>query len=77
MAPMSSEEGCSVDMPTLRRENAVCKPGRGSENKWPVVAAVSVDEAGHPRYIKLATRAPRSLLPLLLIGPKIFSLAIG
>jgi hypothetical protein len=33
------------------------KPGRGSENKVPIVAAVSVDDAGHPRYVKLATVA--------------------
>jgi len=41
------------------------------ENKVAVVAKgpVSVDEA-HPAYIKLAT-GPRSLLRLLLIGPKI------
>ena len=31
------------------------KPGRGSENKVPIVAAVSVDDAGHPQHVKLAT----------------------
>jgi len=36
----------------------------------PVVAAVSVDEAGTPGIIKLAT-VPTFSLPLLLIGPKI------
>jgi hypothetical protein len=30
------------------------KSGRGSENKVPFVAAVSLDEAGHPLYIKMA-----------------------
>ena len=29
------------------------KPGRGSENKVPFVAAVSLDDKGNPRYIKL------------------------
>jgi len=43
-------------MPTLAgRERCGWQAGRGSENKVPVVAAASVDEAGHPRYIKLAT----------------------
>jgi transposase-like protein len=31
------------------------KPGRGSENKVPFVAAVAVDHRGHPRYLKLST----------------------
>jgi hypothetical protein len=30
------------------------KPGRGSENKVPIVAAVSLDEAGHPIHVKVA-----------------------
>jgi hypothetical protein len=30
------------------------KAGRGSENKIPFVAAVSLDQAGHPLYIKMA-----------------------
>jgi hypothetical protein len=30
------------------------KPGRGSENKVPIVAAVSLDEAGHPIHMKVA-----------------------
>ena len=29
------------------------KAGRGSENKVPFVAAVSLDERGHPLYLKL------------------------
>ena len=29
----------------------------GPDNKVPIVAAVSIDEAGHPRYVKLATVA--------------------
>lgn len=33
----------------------VGKPGRGSENKVPFVAAISVDQHGHPRYLKLST----------------------
>jgi hypothetical protein len=35
------------------RERAGGKPGRGSENKVPVVAAVSLKEAGHPMHNKL------------------------
>lgn len=30
------------------------KAGRGSENKVPFVAAVSLDQAGHPLYVKMA-----------------------
>jgi hypothetical protein len=31
-----------------------CKAGRGSENKVPIAAAVSIDEAGHPNRVKVA-----------------------
>jgi transposase-like protein len=44
-----------VDDAYLGGERCGGKPGRGSENKVPIVAAVSVDDAGHPRYVKLAT----------------------
>jgi len=37
----------------LGGERACGKAGRGSENKVPFVAAVSVDHRGHPRYLKL------------------------
>ena len=30
------------------------KPGRGSENNVPIVAAVSLDEAGHRIHLKVA-----------------------
>jgi hypothetical protein len=30
------------------------KPGRGSENKVPIVAAVSLDQAGNPIHVKVA-----------------------
>jgi transposase-like protein len=46
-----------VDDAYLGGERCGGKPGRGSENKVPIVAAVSVDDAGHPRYVKLATVA--------------------
>jgi hypothetical protein len=46
-----------VDDAYLGGERCGGKPGRGSENKVPIVAAVSIDEAGHPRYVKLATVA--------------------
>jgi len=31
------------------------KPGRGFENKGPIVAVVSLDDARHPLHVKLAT----------------------
>lgn len=43
-----------VDDAYLRGERAGGKPGRGSENKVPFVAAVSLDPEGHPRYAKMA-----------------------
>jgi transposase-like protein len=42
-----------LDDAYLGGERAGGKPGRGSENKVPFVAAVSVDEEGHPKYLKL------------------------
>jgi transposase-like protein len=42
-----------VDDAYLGGERAGGKPGRGSENKVPLVAAVSVDEQDHPMYAKL------------------------
>jgi transposase-like protein len=50
-----------VDDAYLGGERCGGKPGRGSENKVPIVAAVSIDEAGHPRYVKLATVATFSI----------------
>ena len=44
-----------VDDAYLGGERCDGKPGRGSKNKVPIVAAVSIDDAGHPRYVKLAT----------------------
>jgi hypothetical protein len=38
---------------TLEEHNGG-KPGRGSKNKVPIVAAVSLDEAGHPIHVKVA-----------------------
>jgi hypothetical protein len=46
-----------VDDAYLGGECCGGKPGRGSENNVPIVAAVSIDEAGHPRCVKLATVA--------------------
>ena len=46
-----------VDDAYLGEERCGGKAGRGSENKVPIVAAVSIDDAGHPRYMKLATVA--------------------
>ena len=42
-----------LDDAYLGGERAGGKPGRGSENKVPFVAAVSLNEAGHPMHIKL------------------------
>ena len=43
-----------VDDAYLGGEHCGNKPGRGSENKVPIVAAVSVDDAGHPQHVKTA-----------------------
>ena len=43
-----------VDDAYLGGERTGGKVGRGSENKVPIVAAVSLDNAGHPRYLKLS-----------------------
>lgn len=43
-----------VDDAYLGGERANGKPGRGSENKVPFIAAVSLDADGHPLYAKMA-----------------------
>ncbi len=50
-----------VDDAYLGGELSGGKAGRGSENKVPFVAAVSVNEHGHPRYAKLSPVAGFSL----------------
>jgi ISXO2-like transposase domain/Transposase zinc-ribbon domain len=42
-----------LDDAYLGGEHSGGKAGRGSENKVPFVAAVSIDEAGHPNRVKL------------------------
>jgi ribosomal protein L37AE/L43A len=42
-----------VDDAYLGGERTGGKVGRGSENKRPFVAAVSLNEAGHPQYVRL------------------------
>ena len=42
-----------LDDAYLGGERAGGKPGRGSENKVPFVAAVSLNKHGHPMYLKL------------------------
>lgn len=42
-----------VDDAYLGGERSAGKAGRGSENKVPFIAAVSVDDDGHPRYAKM------------------------
>ena len=44
-----------IDDAYLGGERNGGKAGRGSENKVPIVAAVSIDDAGHPIHLKLAT----------------------
>ena len=44
-----------IDDAYLGGERNGGKAGRGSENKVPIVAAVSIDDAGHPVHVKLAT----------------------
>jgi hypothetical protein len=46
-----------LDDAYLGGERCGGKPSRGSENKVPIVAAVSIDDEGHPHYVKLATVA--------------------
>jgi len=57
---MAARESChrlegavQVDDAYLGGERAGGKPGRGSENKVPIVAAVSLDAKGRPRFLKL------------------------
>jgi len=42
-----------IDDAYLGGERAGGKPGRGSENKVPIVAAASLNEAGNPMYVKV------------------------
>ena len=44
-----------IDDAYLGGERCGGRPGRGSENKVPIVAAVSVNEAGCPVHVKLST----------------------
>jgi hypothetical protein len=69
-----------VDDAYLGGERCDGKPDRGSENKVPIVAAVSVDNEGHPRDVKLATVASFSFAAIadwaqdsLAIGCKVIS----
>jgi transposase-like protein len=57
---MAAREAChtlcgqvQIDDAYLGGERAGGKPGRGSENKVPFVAAVSLDSKGAPKYVKL------------------------
>ena len=43
-----------MDDAYLGGERAGGKAGQGSENKVPIVAAVSLNEAGHPIYAKIS-----------------------
>jgi hypothetical protein len=60
MQAMTEREGCyalggtaQVDDAYRGGERTGCKAGRGSENKVPFVAAVSLNDAGHPLRVKL------------------------
>ena len=50
----SLEGQVQIDDAYLGGELTGGKAGRGSENKVPFVAAISLDTAGHPLYIKMA-----------------------
>lgn len=52
-----------MDDAYLGGERCGGKPERESENKVAIVAAASVDEAGHPQYVKLAPWPPSPLPP--------------
>ena len=60
-----------VDDACLGGERVGRKPGRGSENKVPFVAAVSINDAGNPMNVKVtrggqdspATRSPSGPVP--------------
>ena len=69
-----------VDDASLGGERCGGKPGRGSENKMPILAAVPIDDGGQPRYVKLATVATFSIAAIadwaqdsLAIGCKVIS----
>jgi hypothetical protein len=44
---------CSIDDAYLGGELSGGTAGRGSQNKAPFVAAVSLNAQGHPQYVKL------------------------
>ena len=44
-----------IDDANLGGERKGSKPGLGSENKVPMVAAVTLEDAGHQLHVKLAT----------------------
>jgi len=50
-----------LDNAYLDAEHNGGKPDRGSENKVPIVAAVSLDEAGHPIHVKWPRFKPSPL----------------
>jgi hypothetical protein len=60
-----------IDDAYLGGERNAGKPGRGSENKVPMVAAVSLEDAGHPLHVKLATVRTFSFAPPLPTGAKL------
>jgi len=58
-----------VDDAYLGGERSGGKAGRGSENKVPFVAAVSLSDEGHPLRVKLSPRCPVSPSRRLRRGP--------
>jgi hypothetical protein len=44
-----------IDDAYLGGERNGVRAGRGSENKVPIMAVVSIEDAGHPVHVKLAT----------------------
>lgn len=71
MQAMSERDDSYILSGTVQLDNAYLggertggKPGRGSENKIPFVAAVSVDAENHPRYVKFTPVAGFTLKAL-------------
>ena len=61
LAISEQEDACimrrkvQIDNAYLGQEHCGGKPSRGSKNKVSIVAAASVDDAGHPQNMKLET----------------------
>jgi len=73
---MSQRKGCRWMMPYLGGERCGGKPGRRIGEQVRLLQSSLVDEAGHPRILKLATVPTFSFAAIADSGPR-FTLAIG